>query len=207
VGVLAKWQRPNGGFQALIARPPIEGNHFAATAWSLRAMQLYGGPKYAENVERAAEWLRLSIPRSVEDRATRLMGLIWADSRAEEIQPAVDGLLDQQHADGGWSQLPGLETDAYATGQALVALNWSGKVPAQDPDYQRGVEYLLRTQFPDGSWRVRTRSFPVQPYKESGFPFGKDQWISATGTSWAAMALSLALPERQISGVTMSASK
>ena len=40
------------------------------------------------------------------------------------------------------------------------------------------------------SW-VRSRAFPTQPYKESGFPHGKDQWISAAGTSWAAMALSL----------------
>jgi len=44
---------------------------------------------------------------------------------------------------------------------------------------------------------VRTRSFPFQPYKESGFPHGKDQWISAAGTSWAAMALSLALPAQK----------
>jgi hypothetical protein len=44
----------------------------------------------------------------------------------------------------------------------------------------------------DGSWHVRSRSFPLQPLKESGFPHGKDQWISASGTGWAAMALSLA---------------
>jgi hypothetical protein len=33
----------------------------------------------------------------------------------------------------------------------------------------------------------------VQPYFESGFPYGHDQWISAAGTSWATMALSLAV--------------
>jgi hypothetical protein len=65
---------------------------------------------------------------------------------------------------------------------------------ATDPVYQRGITFLLRTQFPDGSWLVRTRSVPVQPYKDSGFPHGPNQWISATGTSWAAMALTLALP-------------
>jgi hypothetical protein len=36
---------------------------------------------------------------------------------------------------------------------------------------------------------------PVQPYKESGFPHGRHQWISAAGTSWAAMALGLTQPE------------
>jgi len=62
------------------------------------------------------------------------------------------------------------------------------------PQYQKGVGFLLRTQFPDGSWLVRTRSFPVQMPKDSGFPHGRHQWISAAGTSWATMALLLALP-------------
>src|SRR5438477_11065852 len=35
-------------------------------------------------------------------------------------------------------------------------------------------------------------------YKESGFPHGKDQWTSASGTCWAVMALSLALPSQQL---------
>jgi hypothetical protein len=52
----------------------------------------------------------------------------------------------------------------------------------------------MRTQFPDGSWLVRTRSYPVQPMKDTGFPHGRHQWISAAGTSWAAMALALSLP-------------
>ena len=35
----------------------------------------------------------------------------------------------------------------------------------------------------------------IQPYFESGFPHGHDQWISQAGTSWAAMALSLTAQE------------
>jgi hypothetical protein len=34
----------------------------------------------------------------------------------------------------------------------------------------------------------------LQPYFDSGFPHGFDQWISAAGTSWATIALSLAAP-------------
>ena len=63
--------------------------------------------------------------------------------------------------------------------------------PVSSAEYQRGVAFLLRTQFPDGSWLVRTRTFPVQPPKDTGFPHGKHQWISAAGTSWAAMAMAL----------------
>jgi len=35
-----------------------------------------------------------------------------------------------------------------------------------------------------------------QPYFDAGFPHGFDQWISAAGTSWATMALSLASPAK-----------
>jgi hypothetical protein len=84
-----------------------------------------------------------------------------------------------------------LETDAYATGQAMYALAMAGMLRTSDAAYQRGAAYLLRTQRPDGSWLVKSRSVPFQPYKESGFPHGKDQWISAAGTSWAALALTV----------------
>jgi len=64
-----------------------------------------------------------------------------------------------------------------------------GGLPTQDPAYQGGVNFLLRTQFPDGSWWVASRSWPFQPHFDTGFPYGKDQWISAAATAWAALAL------------------
>jgi hypothetical protein len=192
-GLIAQWQNEDGGFRALPMRPPIEGSHFAATALSLRALQLYGTDSEAQ-VSRARTWLLNATPRSTEDRAMQLLGLGWSNAQPESISARAMNLEAEQRPDGGWGQLPGLESDAYATGQALVALNLGAKVRGSDPAYRRGVAFLLRTQFADGSWLVRSRTFPVQPYKESGFPHGKDQWISSAGTSWAAMALSLALP-------------
>jgi len=53
------------------------------------------------------------------------------------------------------------------------------------------VRYLLTTQLDDGSWHVRSRAPKFQPYFESGFPHGQDQWISSAATAWASMALSL----------------
>jgi squalene cyclase len=169
----------------------------------MRSLQLYGKPEHAAVIARAAEWLRKREPKTNEDRAMRLLGLAWAKSDSRELSRAAAELLADQRQDGGWGQTATLETDAYATGQALVALYESGAVKVSDEAYQRGAGYLLRTQRADGSWLVRTRSFPLQPYKESGFPYGKDQWISAAGTSWAAMALSLTLepPSRMESGV------
>ena len=72
----------------------------------------------------------------------------------------------------------------------------AGDVPADDPVYRRGVAYLLRTQLDDGSWHVRSRTIPFQPYYESGFPHGRDQFISCAATGWAATALALACPTR-----------
>ena len=90
-------------------------------------------------------------------------------------------------------------SDAYATGEALYALNAAGNLPTSSVVYQRGVKYLLSTQADDGSWQVATRSIWLQPYFESGFPYGHNQWISAAGTSWAAMALSLAVEPQRLS--------
>lgn len=62
--------------------------------------------------------------------------------------------------------------------------------------WSRGINYLLRTQQSDGTWRVKSRAFPFQPYFESGFPYGADQWISSAGSSWAIIALTMAAEDR-----------
>jgi hypothetical protein len=83
--------------------------------------------------------------------------------------------------------------DAYATGQALYALQAAG-VASGTPAYRKGADYLLRTQLEDGTWFVQSRGFGFQPYLETGFPHGRSQFISAAATSWAAMALTHTLP-------------
>jgi hypothetical protein len=54
---------------------------------------------------------------------------------------------------------------------------------------------LLKTQQADGTWHVVTRSKPIQTYFETGFPHGKDQFISSAATGWAATALALAIEQ------------
>lgn len=75
-----------------------------------------------------------------------------------------------------------------------MALQLAG-MPVSDPVYQRGIKFLLDTQQEDGSWYTRTRALAFQPYFDTGFPHEYDQWMSAAGTSWATMALTLALPQ------------
>src|SRR4029077_4688622 len=108
----------------------------------------------------------------------------------ESIRKASDELLATRHDDGGWSQLDGGQSDAYATGPALVALHLAGRVSTNSPAYRDGLRFLIADQRRDGSWFVASRSKPFQPYFESGFPYGKDQFISMAATSWAVTALS-----------------
>lgn len=97
--------------------------------------------------------------------------------------------MADQRDDGGWGQLATLESDAFATGKALFALREAGVVASSDAAYRQGMHFLLRTQTEDGSWLVKTRAFPFQPLIDSGFPHGRNQWISAAGTGWALIAL------------------
>jgi ankyrin repeat protein len=194
---LRSQQWPDGRWRVFSHRPPIESSDIPVTASSLRALQFYAPKaqraKYEMAVKNAAEWLIKAQPQTTQERTYQLLGLGWAGVRTnnETIRKAVSELLALQRSDGGWAQLHGLESDAYATGQVLVALKQAGALPSTHPAYKLGIEFLVKTQLEDGSWYVKTRAIPVQPFFESGFPHGQDQWISAAATNWAAMALAL----------------
>ena len=126
----------------------------------------------------------------------QLNGLADAGASAAERAPFVKALKGLQNTDGSWSQLPGIQPDAYATGQALYALHVSGNVPASDAAYQKGVQWLLRNQLPDGSWFAPTRAVPVQPHTFESFPNGWHQFISDAASCWATMALLYTLPDQ-----------
>jgi ankyrin repeat protein len=183
------WSYPSGD-----GRPPICSDYVGQTTVALRALQLYtpqvGKAAYVQAIAKAASWLTSVKSRDIQDRIYRVMGLAWAGNKAE-AEKATKDLVAHQRPDGGWSDLDQMETSAYTTGEALVAMRTAG-VPASDAAFQKGVDYLLRTQQEDGSWYVKSRAMTFQPYFESGFPHGYDQWISAAGSSWAVMALSMA---------------
>jgi ankyrin repeat protein len=186
-------QLADGSWRIAANRPPLEANSIEVTALSLRSLQVYApAPQreaYRQAVRRAAAWLASAEPLSTEDRAFQLLGLSWAGEKADRRGPLAAALVAEQRPDGGWAQLRSLSSDAYATGQALVAIKTAGLLPLRDPAVRRGVKFLLRTQMQDGSWYVRSRAIALQPYFDSGFPYGTDQYISAAATNWAAMAL------------------
>ena len=143
----------------------------------------------ASTIKRAREWLKQATAATTQDRAFQLLGLRWAGEGTGTLRQAARDLLREQRTNGGWGELPTLASDAYATGQAIVAMKEDGELAASDPAYQRGVEFLRTTQLEGGSWYVRSRSVSFQPYFESGSPHGHDQWISMAATNWATMAL------------------
>jgi len=193
---LKRRQAPDGRWPVQTMRPPIESNDIEVTALAMRALQVFA-PRpqradYMKAVDRARLWLTAARAHDTEERSFRLLGLSWAGAPNDVITRGARDLLATQRDDGGWAQVETMGSDAYATGQALVALRESGAVAASDRAYRKGIEYLLRTQIEDGSWQVESRAVPIQAYFESGFPYGVNQWISAAATGWATTALALA---------------
>jgi squalene cyclase len=190
---LLRRQSSDGRWPLGTLRPPIESNDIEVTVMAMRTLQLYAPrsvqSESAKAVARARDWLLTASPEATEERALRILGLAWAGANRPAIAAAARALQASQHADGGWSQQASMQSDAYATGEALVALTESGVVARDDDAIRRGVEFLLRTQLEDGSWYVKSRAVPIQAYFESGFPHGADQWISAAASGWAVTAL------------------
>ena len=192
-------QAQDGRWRVFAHRPPIESSDFGVTANALRSIQFYAPKaqhaKYEESIKRGVDWLMNTQPEMTHDRAYQLIGLGWAGVNASNktIRKGVAELLAQQRPDGGWAQLPELASDSYATGQVLVALMQAGAMPSTHAACKHGIDFLIKTQLEDGSWYVKTRALPIQPFFESGFPYGRDQWISAAATNWAATALALSV--------------
>jgi hypothetical protein len=198
VKYLMRKQSAEGYWPVWSARPPLESSEFTSTALAVRVMKVYApasaSKETASRIARARAWLLTTHPKTLEDSAFRLLGLKWSGAETGDIKSAAADLLALQHDDGGWGQMPGMASDAYATGQALVALKLGGDHPVGSGAYRRGSFYLAVTQQKDGSWLVAKRANPVQPFFDSSFPHDQSQFISCAGTCWATMALTLSLP-------------
>jgi len=194
---LARYQRPDGSWNITDVRPPLGNGAIKWTALVVRGAGAYMPPgrqlEWQDRVARAAAFLRKAESHGSQDDAFRVLGLKWAGAPAAELSKLAQPILAAQKPDGGWSQLPAMQSDAYATGQALYALNDGAAIAASQPAYRKGVDFLLKTQLDDGSWYVRRRGFGFQPYFDYGFPHGRDQFISAAATSWAVIGLSAAI--------------
>ena len=200
---IASRQLSDGSWPTTDVRPPQSSSFFTTTAVCANALEQYLPEQLKGEKETrlslARAWLLKSQPRTTEERAYQLFGLRWTRAEQKALGRIAQQLLAEQREDGGWSQLPSLGSDAYSTGEVLVALHEGGNVSTSDPAYQRGLQYLLKTQQPDGSWRVKSRLHPPAPvsppYVNTDFPpFQHDQFISIMATNWATAALLHAVP-------------
>lgn len=193
------FQKDSDHWQPVSHRPPSENSDFTSNYVSLRGLKAFGKPDQQQRIdvrfEQVRQWLLKTQPQETEDRVFRLRALQVVDAAEDEIRTATQDLLKTQREDGGWSQLADMESDPYATGSTLVSLHQAGGLATDDLAYRKGLRYLIATQQEDGSWYVKSRSKPFQSYFESGYPHGKDQFISIAAAGWSTTALALSLPK------------
>jgi hypothetical protein len=201
VEYVLNYEKELGAWKITVDRPPTEASNFTTNYVALRGLNRYGTAKQREAIATRAtavkKWLESANAVDTEDQVFRLRLAHELKLPSDKVDHYVQRLLSEQEADGGWAQNRQMKSDAYATGSVLVALHEAGGLSCQHSAWQRGLGYLLRTQKPDGSWHVVSRAKPLMEYFESGFPHGKDQFISAFATGWATEALLMSLAQER----------
>jgi N-acyl-D-amino-acid deacylase len=192
VTYLLKNQEADGHFPRHSLRPPMSESLVTTTVLAAHFMRKYAAEPQREavaaTVAKAQQWLASAKLEGQEDYAFRLWGLKLLGAEEQSLDEMRTVVLARQRPDGGWSQTPEMESDAYATGQTLFALREAG-LPISAAEYARGVKFLRETQKEDGSWLVETRAKPVQVFFDNDDPHGKSQFISVSATAWAIAAL------------------
>src|SRR6185312_2907517 len=138
-------QREDGSWRTFGGRPPIESSEIETTAAAIRAIRVYmprpQRAEYEKSVQLAADWIAKEQPVTTEDLVFRVLGLAWAGGRQASARQAARDLLRMQRSDGGWGQTVLLASDAYATGQALVALKEAGALAPSAAAYKKGARF------------------------------------------------------------------
>jgi hypothetical protein len=120
-----------------------------------------------------------------------LMG-VRSGAPRDRLQPTINELLALQRPDGGWSQtVPEPRSDAFTTGQTLYVLALAGYT-AERPEIRRGIDFLVATQTPAGTWPMISRSTP------NGSPGSAKLLtpITCAAASWATLGLTRLIPQR-----------
>jgi len=142
-----------------------------------------GKSEVRESCEKAASWLAKTGPTDTTQAAAfRLLRNVWAKRPERDLRKEIEQFEARQNSDGGWSQVKGLPSDAYATGQALYILSLVG-VRSDRAPIQKGVAFLASTQNEDGSWPMTPRAQPGATPSKNPSP------IIYFGSAWATMGL------------------
>jgi hypothetical protein len=204
LGHLVASQNDDGSWTSPAGRPPFFGSDATVTRLSRLAILT------ADQAGRANDEARRAAVRAEKWLATQnekanhqSLGLdLWAATMQNathrdnaHIAKLVTALRGQQRADGGWSQGAELESDAFATGQALFGLA-NSDVPAKYEQVQRAVEFLVRTQQADATWKMKSQIDPT-----TGRAARNLNPITYAGTAWAVIGIANFVDEPRASVV------
>ena len=195
---ILKKQQPDGSWEffATLRRPPINESQTIDAAWIIMALKGETGPDASESqreaLSKAIAWLDAAPTSDLhQDRIMKVLLAARVGKPRETMQATIDELLALQRADGGWSQtVPEPKSDAFATGQTLYVLSLAGYT-AEQTEIRRGIDFLVDTQAPDGSWPMISRSTP------DGSP-GSSKLLTpilCAASSWATIALARLVPK------------
>jgi Squalene-hopene cyclase C-terminal domain/Prenyltransferase and squalene oxidase repeat len=195
---ILKKQQPDGSWEffATLRRPPINETQTTDAAWIIMALEGAGGSDAPESqraaLAKAIAWLDAAKLSGIhQDKALKVLLGARSGKARESMQTTIDELLRLQRNDGGWSQtVPELKSDAFATGQTLYVLSLAG-FTADRPEMKRGIDFLVATQKPDGSWPMISRSTP------DGSP-GSSKLLTpiiCAASSWSTLGLARLAPK------------
>jgi hypothetical protein len=197
---IVKKQQPDGSWEffATLRRPPINESQTTDAAWIILALQGATGPGAPQSqraaLSKAIAWLDAAKPSDLhQDKVLKVLLGVRSGKPGKALQTTIDELLALQRADGGWSQtVPEVKSDAFATGQTLYVLSLAG-FTAERPEIKRGIDFLVATQKPDGSWPMVSRSTP------DGSPGSAKLLtpITCAASSWATLGLARLVPKKK----------
>jgi hypothetical protein len=195
--IVKKQQAADGSWEFFLCRPPINQDQATDVAWILMALQAERGPdvpaSHRAALAKGMAWLAAAEPLDRHQvKALKLLVAIRGGAAREKVQGDLNELLSMQRSDGGWAQTDAQPaSDAYATGQALYVLALGG-FTAERVEIRRGIDFLVSTQKPDGSWPMTSRGTP------DGRPGSAKLLtpINCAAGAWATLGLARLVPQR-----------